>query len=185
MTMDTLRKAMREFLDVHAEYLIEMYEDEYPDITEDEVVEKVLEDVATEAVLEYINDNLKILPVVELEVEGDDVTSGVVDMEIDVGHNINHIEKLFNKPVCLIGECVNGGGGNGLYSCMDVQYTFLTVDGEWKSVDANIIQESYANSDELYFCMSVYKESDDTYYGLERLRDLIPDDYDGELYNYI
>lgn len=184
MTMDTLTNAMREFLTIHAEHLLDMFQFVYPGITQDEAVERALIDLATGDVLRHINNNLKILPVAELEVEGEDVTKIISNMEIAIGHGINYTDKLFSRPVFLAGECMNSCGGNDVYTCTDMQYTFLTIDGEWRTVNADIIQEF--RSTELYFSLKMYKESDDTsYYGLEYLKDLIPTDYEYVLYDYI
>ena len=184
MTMDTLTNAMREFLTIHAEHLLDMFQFVYPGITQDEAVERALIDLATGDVLRHINNNLKILPVAELEVEGEDVTKIISHMEIAIGHGINYTYKLFSRPVFLAGECMNSCGGNDVYTCTDMQYTFLTIDGEWRTVNADIIQEF--RSTELYFSLKMYKESDDTsYYGLEYLKDLIPADYEYVLYDYI
>lgn len=184
MTMDTLTNAMREFLTIHAEHLLDMFQFVCPGITQDEAVERALIDLATGDVLRHINNNLKILPVAELEVEGEDVTKIISNMEIAIGHGINYTDKLFSRPVFLAGECMNSCGVNDVYTCTDMQYTFLTIDGEWRTVNADIIQEF--RSTELYFSLKMYKESDDTsYYGLEYLKDLIPADYEYVLYDYI
>ena len=184
MTMDTLTNAMREFLTIHAEHLLDMFQFVYPGITQDEAVERALIDLATGDVLRHINNNLKILPVAELEVEGEDVTKIISNMEIAIGHGINYTDKLFSRPVFLAGECMNSCCGNDVYTCTDMQYTFLTIDGEWRTVNADIIQEF--RSTELYFSRKMYKESDDTsYYGLEYLKDLIPANYEYVLYDYI
>lgn len=184
MTMDTLTNAMREFLTIHAEHLLDMFQFVYPGITQDEAVERALIDLTTGDVLRHINNNLKILPVAELEVEGEDVTKIISNMEIAIGHGINYTDKLFSRPVFLAGECMNSCCGNDVYTCTDMQYTFLTIDGEWRTVNADIIQEF--RSTELYFSLKMYKESDDTsYYGLEYLKDLIPANYEYVLYDYI
>lgn len=184
MTMDTLQKAMRELLDMHAEYLQEIFESNYPGITADEATEKAINDIATENVLQYINDHLQIMPAVELEVEGRDIIDDIATMEIDIGHGINYIQKLCETPVCLVGRTTNSSGGNGVYTCVNMQYTFLTVDGVWKSVNADIIQTN--GSEYPSFCLQMYndKSNEALYYGLESLRDLIPATYEYVLYDY-
>lgn len=185
MTMDTLKTAMRELLNAHAEYLLDMFQAECPGITQDEAVERALIDIATADVLKHINDNLEIPPVTELEIKGENITKNIADMEINIGNDINYIDKLFNRPVFLAGECMNSCGGNGVYTCVDMQYTFLTMDGRWQSVNADIIQE-FSDNSELYFKLKMYNTASyDTYYGLEYLKDLIPPDYEYVLYDYI
>lgn len=180
MTMEALRKAMRKLVENHVEHLMDVFEDE----TEDEIMDRVVDDIATDEVLNYINTHLKILPVVELEIEGTAIVDNVLEMECNIGHGINYIHKVFDKPVCLIGEYVGSYGTNDTYNCTTLCHSFLTVDGEWKFVEVNEIAEPYANSNENYFCLKMYQESDGEYYGLELLQDLIPDIYEYELYDF-
>ena len=177
MTIETLRKSMREFLEVHGYYLIDMFIDENPDITEEEAIEKALDDIVTEKVLKYINEHMRVLPVVELTVGDEHVTDGVMNMEFDIGHGITYIDKMFNKPVCLIGYSLGMGGVNNFYSCSNSCLVFLSADGEWKYLEADIISGNDCQ-------LTIYKESNDEYHGLELLRDVIPETYDGMLYDF-
>ena len=182
MTMDTLRQVMSK---VVRELIDGFYDDTTDGMSDDEIVAREVDKLATDEVLKYINDNMKFWPVVDLQIGGVNYIALSIQDELEIGHGIEYVPKLFDEPACLLGEYSPGGGAGRLFH-MSLLCMFVTASGEFKFADANVMSQGYSNSDELDFMgVTIYRESKEEYYGLELLRDIISDDYDGILYGWM
>lgn len=180
MTMDALKKGIREILSFHVDDLWEIYEtdDNYEELDENKVIDLAMKDIITPKLLKYINENLKVQPVAELQIYDENITDILCDDENDIEHNVNLIEKLFDVPTCLIGmeEWESSLCRLNTFHCCCV---FLTVDGDLK----------YATCDEIYdeddiFKLTVYKKSKRKCYDLNMLEDFLNKDLQEVLLNY-
>lgn len=182
MSMDALRRGMTDLVESNFENIWEGV-----DICDsNELVSSVVDDLATEAVLEYINEHLKIMPVAEFRIYDQSYVDFILTDEMELGHHIELIPKLYNKPVVPLGEIMeSGGGGNLLLHCLD-RVSFLAVDGLWYSaLRRSYVQTAENNHNHELLRFELYEPIQDGTLSIEKLADIIPDKYEGMLYDFI
>lgn len=178
LTMETFRNSMRKFLYPVSNEMYDLFCDENQDITDEEIIEKILDDIVTENVLKYINNKMEKLPVAKLYAEDDCLTDDVIEMEENIGHNIEYIKKIIDKPMFCLGYMDISVGSGGFYLCIRSVLTFIDIDGKIHYIDEDTIQTSNLR-------LKMYSKSNMEYNGLDNLSDLIPEKYDGILYSFI
>lgn len=172
MSMEALKKGIKQILCFYVNELWDVYEtdDNCDSLDENKVIDLAMNDIITQQLLDYVNANLKVQPVAELQVYGINIMDAVCEDENTIEHNVNLIEKLFDVPTCLIGmgewESSLCRVNTSYYHCL-----FLTVDGNFK----------FATCDEIWdedsvLKLKVYKKSKEKYYCLEMLEDFLNDD---------
>lgn len=181
MSMDALRRGMTDLVESNFENIWEGV-----DICDgNELVSEVVDDLATEAVLEYINNHLKIMPVAEFRIYNQSYIDFLLTDEMELGHHIEIIPKLYNKPVVLLGEIMESGGlGNLLFYSLDM-VSFLAVDGLWHSaLRRSYVQTAENNCDHELLRFELYEPIQDGTLSIEKLADIIPDKYEFLLYGF-
>lgn len=181
MSMETLKKA----LIAPVEYAVNNVNGDIYDIVPEDIAKKstkkivewIVNDMATEAILNYINQNMKPQPVAELIIRNVDITEQAIKDEQEFGHDIEYIQKLFAEPVVLIGYDTSD---IAMTSSMlaEVAYTtnhlaFLTITGEWVfAYEKSIICETAENLQ-----LSTFERTKNPYFGFEYLSDVLPKKY--------
>lgn len=181
MSMDALRRGMMDLVESNFENI---WED--VDICDgNELVLEVVNDLATEAVLEYINEHLRIMPVADLRLYDQSYVDFLLQDELELGHHIEIIPKLYTKPVVLLGEIMeSGGGGDPLFHSLDT-VSFLTVDGLWRSaLRRSYVQTAENNCNHELLRFELYEPIQDGTLSIEKLADIIPDKYEYLLYDF-
>ncbi len=182
MTMDALKKAMNRAVDEYLDdYIFEGKSKEEIEAEKETMRQDILDDIVTEEVLNHINDNLTFVPVVDIDFNGENIMSDVFNDEMAVGHGINYVEKMFDCMAFLIGTTDES------FSCNSFCYvsgicSYVTVNGDWKFTEYDSICDTFDVDPS--FIITHQKDTNETYYGLDNLSDIIPSKYDGELYGW-
>lgn len=152
--------------------------DENGEKSSEDIITMFINDLSTEKVLEYVNTHMEIVPVLQINVNGEDVTNLAIMTEQNVGHDIEYIRKLnYGKPMCKIGEDVLSYGMDHVeYSTHICSY--LTIDGEWIYVIKKEIAEiTDAVCEPCYLCSHLVETNNEVYFGIDYIMHLLDEKY--------
>ena len=179
LTMDALKKAVESLAKMNLESLWEIFDED-----DDEIIKMVVDDIATNEVLDHINDCLRIVPIVEIYKEGFIYMDEIISYELQLGHNTELVPKLFDAAVCPVGSSEVGGAGGTHVICAWSDVTFLSANGEWKYAHCRSYQDADLYDDEDEVEVQLYEPYFDGYPNINYLKDLIPEKYEGVLYDF-
>lgn len=174
MTMDGLRKAIRTLLENTKEYLDE-YVPNSENMSKEELIEYILNDIVSDDILNYINEHMKLQPTTQLTIMDDDITSTVVNDQMMVGHDIHLIDLLFDEPVCYVGYFPQGTGISTYYYSNDIM-AFLTINGEWRFAECKSIYDAI-DTEKQMFRLEIYIKTEKHIYTLNELEQFMKEDY--------
>lgn len=174
MTMDGLRKAIRILLENTEKYLDE-YVSNSENMSDEELIEYILNDVVSDDMLNYINEHMKLQPTTQLTVFDDDVTATVVNDQMMVGHDIQLINLLFDEPVCYVGYFPQGTGISTYYYSNNIM-AFLTITGEWRFAECKTIYDAIDEEKQTFY-LEVYTKTEKHIHTLNELEQFIKEDY--------
>lgn len=179
MDIKTLRKGFAAFAEHFKNdvFLLNLL-DENGEKSSEEVLRMLIDDLSTEKVLEYVNTHMKVVPALQINVNGEDITNLAIMTEQFVGHDIECVRKLNNGiPMCKIGEDVISYGMDHIeYSTHICSY--LTIDGEWIYVIRKEISEIPAkNCKPSYSCKHSLETNNESYFGLDCIIHLLDEKY--------
>lgn len=132
MTKEILRKSLGCLFHKHIDEF-RAIDKRYCDWTNDDIVQSVLDDFVTDAVLTHINKNLVLLPVTELSIGGVRVNDYGESFEKTLG--VKCFPKLFDKKVCCLGY-VSTASFVSVYSCLCFHLLYVDEDGGFHNVDS-------------------------------------------------
>ena len=173
MTMDGLRKAIRTLLENTKEYLDE-YVPNSENMSKEELIEYILNDIVSDDILNYINEHMKLQPTTQLTIMDDDITSTVVNDQMMVGHDIHLIDLLFDEPVCYVGYFPQGTGISTYYYSNDIM-AFLTINGEWRFAECKSIYDAI-DTEKQMFRLEIYIKTEKHIYTLNELEQFMKED---------
>jgi len=156
------------------------------DLSDKELTKLILNEIVSDELLSSINKKISLFPVTSLNISDDNILSTIADDEYGIPcHPVKLIPKLCDSPIVQIGEEYDISTVFGYYSHTKSLCSFITNKGKWIFAYAysTIIQEE--DSEHNSITITTYEQTSDTYYGLECISSLIPDDYEGLLFNYL
>ena len=178
MTIDALRKAMRKAISSD----VSVFYGDMPQTESDqEIIDAEVDRISTPELLDYINQHMQIFSALSLNMDLDedkiDYTADAIQSEMNIGHNIEYVPKLFNERVFFMGEEIDSYGGGECATYMTSSCAFITEDGTWKFATAKTIR------DDMVEC-TMYQSSDEEVYYLDNLKGYIPDEYIEDYFCY-
>lgn len=174
MTMDGLRKAIRILLENTEKYLDE-YVPNSENMSDEELIEYILNDVVSDDMLNYINEHMKLQPTTQLTVFDDDVTATVVNDQMMIGHDIQLINLLFDEPVCYVGYFPQDTGISTYYYSNNIM-AFLTITGEWRFAECKTIYDAIDEEKQTFY-LEIYTKTEKRIHTLNELEQFIKEDY--------
>ena len=180
LTMDALKKAVELLAKMNLESLWEIFDED-----DDEIIKMVVDDIATNEVLDHINENLIIMPIVEVYKEGFIYMDEIISYELQLGHNIELVPKLFDVAVCPVGGSEVGGAGGTYVTCTWSDVVFLSANGEWKYAHCRNYQDADLYDDEEEVELKLYEPYSDGCPNVSYLEKFIPEKYDGVLCDFV
>ena len=167
MNIANLKKALLPFIQDNLEYL----KDLYPEIKDNEILNRVVNECATEKLLSALNKKFKFLPVTKMfEGQYSPVLEALEDEKIlPLDSDSEIVPKVFDFPICFLGsEQISCGAGSvvhlkNLLACLDQS-------GNWYTVI------SYEIWDGLY-SVKTFIRTDRTLYNFENFRRYFPKKY--------
>lgn len=174
MTMDGLRKAIRILLENTEKYLDE-YVSNSENMSDEELIEYILNDVVSDDMLNYINEHMKLQSTTQLTVFDDDVTATVVNDQMMIGHDIQLINLLFDEPVCYVGYFPQGTSISTYYYSNNIM-AFLTITGEWRFAECKTIYDAIDEEKQTFY-LEIYTKTEKRIHTLNELEQFIKQDY--------
>ena len=124
MNLDNLKKSLFLFIEDNLDYLKELY----PDDQDDVILNRVVNDCATDKLLSAVNNKFKFIPVTKVFEGHYSPVLEALDDEKDLPH-LYIVPKVFGFPVCILGSEELGVGYG---RCYNIQRVLSCIDSSGK-----------------------------------------------------
>lgn len=167
MNIANLKKALLPFIQDNLEYL----KDLYPEDEDNVIVNRVVNECATEKLLSAVNKKFKVLPVTKMAIGTYSLILDALEDESEMPSDFRCeiVPKLFDFPICFTGsERISCGFGNIYHSLL--QHACISCNGESYTV------ESYEITDD-EIVVKTFIRSEKSFYNFDNFRKYFPKKY--------